>query len=102
MIKVLMFGWEFPPNNSGGLGTACLGLTKAMTAQDVKITFVLPRKTDVSENENFSVRFADESMQNIDFKFVNAIIEPYLTSEQYLKLLKKNKLGLKHGRNLYE
>ena len=24
--RVLMFGWEFPPHISGGLGTACLGI----------------------------------------------------------------------------
>ncbi len=46
-IKVLMFGWEFPPFNSGGLGVACLGLTKALAKQGVQITFVLPRKFDV-------------------------------------------------------
>ncbi|KKT36370.1 MAG: glycosyl transferase group 1, partial [Parcubacteria group bacterium GW2011_GWC1_44_26] len=27
-MRVLMFGWEFPPHNSGGLGTACFGLTR--------------------------------------------------------------------------
>jgi chloramphenicol O-acetyltransferase type A len=26
-MKVLMFGWEFPPHISGGLGTACYGMT---------------------------------------------------------------------------
>ena len=26
-MKVLMFGWEFPPHILGGLGTASYGLT---------------------------------------------------------------------------
>ena len=26
-MRVLMFGWEFPPYKSGGLGTACYGLS---------------------------------------------------------------------------
>jgi hypothetical protein len=30
-MKVLMFGWEFPPHISGGLGTACFGLTESLT-----------------------------------------------------------------------
>ena len=34
-IKVLMFGWEFPPHISGGLGTACLGLTKGLAKNEV-------------------------------------------------------------------
>ena len=41
-MKVLMFGWEFPPHISGGLGTACAGLTKAMLRQGVDIIFDVP------------------------------------------------------------
>ena len=41
-MKVLMFGWEFPPLSSGGLGTACYGLTKSLSKKGVEITFVLP------------------------------------------------------------
>lgn len=37
-----MFGWEFPPHISGGLGTACYGLTKALTEQGVEVIFVVP------------------------------------------------------------
>ena len=29
-MRVLMFGWEFPPHISGGLGTACYGMTQAL------------------------------------------------------------------------
>ena len=43
-MKVLMLGWEFPPFISGGLGTACFGLTKAMSQLgNVDVTFVLPQ-----------------------------------------------------------
>ncbi len=38
-----MLGWEFPPFISGGLGTACYGLTKAMSGIGTDIMFVLPR-----------------------------------------------------------
>ena len=38
-----MLGWEFPPFISGGLGTACHGLTRALSRQHTTITFVLPR-----------------------------------------------------------
>ncbi len=38
-----MFGWEFPPHISGGLGTACYGLTKSLTNKGTKILFVVPR-----------------------------------------------------------
>ncbi len=49
-MRVLMLGWEFPPFISGGLGTACYGLTRAMSDDGVEIIFVLPRavRTDRS------------------------------------------------------
>jgi glycosyltransferase involved in cell wall biosynthesis len=43
-IKTLMLGWEFPPYISGGLGTACYGLTKAMGRLGMEVTFLLPRE----------------------------------------------------------
>ncbi len=43
-MRVLMFGWEFPPHISGGLGTASYGLTKGMAAMDdMEVIFVIPR-----------------------------------------------------------
>ena len=43
-MKVLMFGWEFPPHILGGLGTASYGLTKGLAQQpDMEITFCLPK-----------------------------------------------------------
>ncbi len=43
-MRVLMFGWEFPPHISGGLGTASYGLTKGMaTLDDLDVIFVVPR-----------------------------------------------------------
>ena len=42
-MRVFMLGWEFPPLISGGLGTACYGLTKALSRQQTQIIFVLPK-----------------------------------------------------------
>jgi glycosyltransferase involved in cell wall biosynthesis len=78
--KVLMFGWEFPPHNSGGLGTACLGLTRAMSQEGVDITFVLPKKVPVS-SDFIKIKFA--GLEKVNFKTVNSILSPHLTSETY-------------------
>ncbi|MFK7789628.1 MAG: glycosyltransferase [Phycisphaeraceae bacterium] len=43
-MRVLMLGWEFPPFITGGLGTACYGLTRAMSARGTQISFVLPKQ----------------------------------------------------------
>ncbi len=43
-MRVLMFGWEFPPHIAGGLGTASYGLTRGLAAlPDVDVTFVVPK-----------------------------------------------------------
>ncbi len=46
-VKTLMLGWEFPPFISGGLGTACHGLTRAMSQRGMHVTFVLPRQKPI-------------------------------------------------------
>jgi glycosyltransferase involved in cell wall biosynthesis len=46
--RVLMLGWEFPPFITGGLGTACHGLTRALSSAGAHVTFVLPRSVDPS------------------------------------------------------
>jgi glycosyltransferase involved in cell wall biosynthesis len=45
--SVLMFGWEFPPFNSGGLGVACEGMSKALVSGGVDLTFALPVKVPI-------------------------------------------------------
>jgi len=45
-MKILMLGWELPPHNSGGLGTACLQLCKALSKRNLDIEFVLPYDAD--------------------------------------------------------
>lgn len=42
MMKILMFGWEFPPFISGGLGVACYGLVKGLASLGNEVTFVVP------------------------------------------------------------
>lgn len=50
-----MLGWEFPPFISGGLGTACFGLTKALVARGAEVAFVLPRAINRSHSSHVEV-----------------------------------------------
>jgi len=61
-MRVLMFGWEFPPFISGGLGTACYGLSKGLVQNGVEVAFVLPTKKrmTVPLMQGLSVIAADE------------------------------------------
>ena len=68
-MKVLMFGWEFPPHILGGLGTASYGITKGLAEQgDMDITFCLPRPWG-DEDKSFMNIIAMKSSFQI---FVNA------------------------------
>jgi glycogen synthase len=42
-MRVLMFGWEFPPHISGGLGTACFGLSQSLVRENIDLMFVVPK-----------------------------------------------------------
>jgi len=48
-VRVLMLGWEFPPFITGGLGTACDGLTRALHRRGIGVDFVLPRHVDSTQ-----------------------------------------------------
>lgn len=45
-MRVLMLGWEFPPFITGGLGTACYGLTRALDRRGIEVVFVLPKSVE--------------------------------------------------------
>ncbi|MDX1918409.1 MAG: glycosyltransferase family 4 protein [Candidatus Caenarcaniphilales bacterium] len=59
-IKVLMFGWEFPPFFAGGLGMACYGLVKSLMKQNVDITLVLPKSVTQIQEDGLNVFGADQ------------------------------------------
>lgn len=48
-MNILMLGWELPPYNSGGLGVACLNISRALAREGARIDFVLPYQADHSE-----------------------------------------------------
>ena len=45
-MKILMLGWELPPHNSGGLGVACLNLSRALAKDGCDIDFVVPYEAE--------------------------------------------------------
>jgi glycogen synthase len=75
-MNVLMLGWELPPHNSGGLGEACMGLTKALAKKNIHITFVLPKKVELD------VQHMDVVFANIED--VDTIVHPAYTTKASL------------------
>lgn len=53
-----MLGWELPPHNSGGLGVACLQMSKALAMQGASIDFVVPYDAEHPEVNFMTVHAA--------------------------------------------
>lgn len=94
-MKVLMFGWEFPPHISGGLGTACYGLTRGLLYHGIEVTFVVPKIFDDHTGERFRLLSAGNigiqtNIQAANFlkeKFtllgISSPILPYMSPEAF-------------------
>jgi glycosyltransferase involved in cell wall biosynthesis len=84
-MKVLMFGWEFPPFNKGGLGTACHGLTKGLTNQDVDVTFVLPKAPEEADGGHVKLLKANALAfwDTLKIKKVDSLLTEYVSQEVY-------------------
>lgn len=103
-MKVLMFGWEFPPHITGGLGTACFGLTKGLAKHNVDVQFVVP-KAYGDENQE-AVRLLSASDVEIDvedqeykdywnrisYMEIGSNIIPYVGPEEFKKLVEESEL----------
>ena len=96
-MRVLMFGWEFPPHIAGGLGTACYGMTRGLARNDVEVIFVMP-KASGDEDERFvkvvnasdiearycdsTIEGADDIMRKISFIHIDSNMVPYISPEE--------------------
>jgi glycosyltransferase involved in cell wall biosynthesis len=84
-MKVFMLGWEFPPFISGGLGTACYGLTKAMDELGVEVTFVLPKASTSHHTghvkmlsaQHFEEGGVSSTFKNVRFLTIASTLRPY-------------------------
>ena len=97
-MRVLMFGWEFPPHIAGGLGTACYGMTRGLARNDVEVIFVMP-KASGDEDERFvkvvnasdvearycnsTIEGADDIMLKISFIHIDSNMVPYISPEEW-------------------
>src|SRR4026209_2095724 len=96
-MRVFMLGWEFPPFISGGLGTACYGLTKAMSSIGTDILFVLPRPVSTPFSTHLrlvspragsplaapTTEFRLDEFEPVNFRAVGANLDPYQSPADY-------------------
>ena len=129
-MKVLMFGWEFPPHIAGGLGTACEGIVKGLAYNGVETLFVMPSASgDEDQSATTIINASDVEVDNVSetveeyldkvkFIHVGTNMVPYETPEEFGKLVEedrkrqvkdfsisfgqKYKFSGKYGKNLME
>ena len=96
-MRVLMFGWEFPPHIAGGLGTACYGMTRGLARNGVNVTFVVPhaygdedqRFTHVMNASDVEAMYgstgsgADDILEKMSFIHIDSNMVPYISPEEY-------------------
>lgn len=75
-----MFGWELPPHNNGGLGTACLGLTKSLSSLGIEVIFVLPKKLGLHSNH---MKIVTADIGRLKIHEVDTLLHPYIGSGEY-------------------
>lgn len=130
-MRVLMFGWEFPPHIAGGLGTACYGMTKGLAENDVEVLFVMPSAS--GDEDQSAVRILNASdvplsedmvldvngyFEKVQFYRIGTNMIPYADPEDFAAIVenekkmldkdyriqygKKYKFSGKYGANLME
>ena len=129
-MRVLMFGWEFPPHIAGGLGTACYGMTKGLAHCGVDVLFVMPSAS--GDEDQSAVRIInasdvavydtchdiEEFLGKVQFLRVGSNLHPYIDPTDFTELVEeeqrsqaeefkfwfrqKYKFSGKYGKNLME
>ncbi len=102
-MRVLMFGWEFPPHIAGGLGTACKGIVEGLAHNGVETLFVMPSASgDEDQSCTRIINASDVAVQNVSetvdefldkVKFINvdSNIVPYVDPDQYFEAIEEMK-----------
>lgn len=102
-MKVLMFGWEFPPHIAGGLGTACYGMTKGLAYNDVEVLFVMPSAS--GDEDQSAVRIInasdvpvdtvtetlDEFLGKVSFVHIGTNMIPYVDPQAFTEMVEEER-----------
>jgi glycogen synthase len=99
-MRVLMLGWEYPPHISGGLGTACEGLTKALAVEGVAIKFIVPRTFGDEDAHHMHLtapgdashrpvgqRKISQPGRTIELLEIDSVLRPYESPQEYVRRL---------------
>ena len=98
-MRVLMFGWEFPPHIAGGLGTACYGIVKGLAYNGVQTLFVMPSASGDEDQSAAKIINAsdvpvesfdstvDEFLDKVKFVRIGSNMIPYVDPEEFHEMV---------------
>ena len=103
-MRVLMFGWEFPPHIAGGLGTACYGIVKGLAHNEVQTMFVMPSASGDEDRsaadiinaseipvEVSSTMNVDDFLDKVQFVHIGTNMVPYLDPAEFHSLVEEDR-----------
>ena len=102
-MRVLMFGWEFPPHIAGGLGTACYGIVKGLAYNGVQTLFVMPSASGDEDQSAARIINAsdvpvesvgstvDEFLDKVKFVRVGSNMIPYVDPEEFHEMVESER-----------
>lgn len=103
-MRVLMFGWEFPPHIAGGLGTACYGIVKGLAHSGVSTMFVMPSASGDEDQSAAQIINAsdvpvqitdtmnvDDFLDKVQFVHIGTNMVPYLDPAEFHTLVEEDR-----------
>ena len=103
-MRVLMFGWEFPPHIAGGLGTACYGIVKGLANSGVSTMFVMPSASGDEDQSAAQIINAsdvpvqitdtmnvDDFLDKVQFVHIGTNMVPYLDPAEFHTLVEEDR-----------
>ena len=103
-MRVLMFGWEFPPHIAGGLGTAWYGIVKGLSHCGVSTMFVMPSASGDEDQSAAQIINAsdvpvqitdtmnvDDFLDKVQFVHIGTNMVPYLDPAEFHTLVEEDR-----------
>ena len=102
-MRVLMFGWEFPPHIAGGLGTACYGIVKGLAYNGVQTLFVMPSASGDEDQSAAKIintsdvpvesvgSTVDEFLDKVKFVRIGSNMIPYVDPEEFHEMVESER-----------
>ncbi|MFN0179228.1 MAG: glycosyltransferase family 4 protein [Gemmatimonadales bacterium] len=90
-MRVLMFGWEFPPYLAGGLATATVGLVKGLLKTGVEVTLVVPFPVDHNPIPGLRLVGGVECTERLTVHRIPSPLQPYDGVERYQEVFSRTR-----------